>query len=347
VKHIALLTAVTGLCAHVAASALPACRATDAVPIQVLIGPATAAQVALLRGGVFPPLSIELPGTGQVLWSAAAVPPAAQSFPAMHAQFAGSLLPLDLDGDGLHDRLYAGDVAGQLWRFDLHHGAAPAAWATGGVLADLSGGAARGLLAPPDVSLASPGEVPAGGTPWFNIAVGTARIGTGFFDNRFYVLRDQAPFDVWSAADYARWRPLRDSDLVQVGRMGDPLAAPAPNGYFFSVGAGDVLAPSLTVSGRATLAMGTAAGAAANCQVAVTVAAIEIATGREHSTPATGGGNTSAPARLSVTTRAGDPFTLKVDGRGQAVCSLGGTHVAACDVNTAPKRRWWRREDAD
>jgi hypothetical protein len=177
--------------------------------------------------------------------------------------------------------------------------------------------------------------------------VGTARVGTGFFDNRFYVIRDRAPFGVWSAADYARWRPLHEGDLVQMARLGDPLSAHAPNGYFFSVGAGDVLSPSLTISGRATLAMGALAGNAANCQVAVTVAAIEIATAREHTAPAAGTGNASGPLRLAVTTTAGDPFTLKVDGRGQAVCSLGSTHVAACDVNLAPQRTWWRREDAD
>ena len=31
---------------------------------------------------------------------------------------------VDIDGDGLADRMYAGDMGGQVWRFDIHNGAA-------------------------------------------------------------------------------------------------------------------------------------------------------------------------------------------------------------------------------
>lgn len=335
---------------HAAEPALPACLAGAPVNILVRFGDAPA-RLARLRGGVQPPLALFDAEDGRLLWSAAATPPANQLFAAMHASFAGSLLPLDLDGDGAHDRLYAGDLAGRLWRFDLHHGQPPASWATGGVFAELASGTARGFLAPPDVSLsATPpaavtvaGAGPLDAPAWFNLALGTARIGSAPVDNRFYVLRDPAPFEAWTAAQYARWRPLRESDLVELPRLGAALEQPAPNGYFIVVGGADILVPSLTVAGRATLAMADRGGTPTECAIRVAVSSIDLDTGLVRGATRDALGQT-VPTRVSLPSP--QPFSL-VRAGSHAQCRLGDTPIPDCDVDLSPRRTWWRREDAD
>ena len=49
--------------------------------------------------------------------------------------------PLDLNGDGLAERFYVGDMGGQLWRFDIVNGEDRDALVEGGVLASLGGAA--------------------------------------------------------------------------------------------------------------------------------------------------------------------------------------------------------------
>jgi hypothetical protein len=311
------------------------------VAITVRIGE-SAPRRAWLRGGISPPLEVVEADTLQSLWSAAAWPPASQQFALLRAQFAGSLLPIDLDGDGIHDRIYAGDLAGRLWRFDLHHGLPAQQWATGGVFADLSAGSPRGFVAAPDVSLsaAAAPDSHAG----FNIALGTVRLGTAPVDNRFYVLRDRFAFQHWTQAQYDRWRPLRENDLAQLPRLGATLTGPAPDGYFILVGGADILSPSLTVSGHATLALtdpGSSAGA--GCSVSATVSAIDLATGAELGIAAT---HVAPPTRLTLSMTVGESFTLRREGS-HAACTLGEAHIAACDVDLSPRRTWWRREDAD
>jgi hypothetical protein len=56
--------------------------------------------------------------------------------------------------------------------------------------------------------------------------------------------------------------------------------------------------------------------------------------------------NTSAPTP-TVALPAGSGFALTRNDAGQAVCTLGDVHIAACDVNTQPVPIYWRRQDAD
>jgi hypothetical protein len=297
---------------------------------------------ALLHGGIAPALAIVERASGRLLWSASATPPASRQFAAMHAAFSGSLTVLDLDGDGLHDRIYAGDLGGRLWRFDLHHGADAASWATGGVFADFSNPSGRGFVAAPDVSLAGP---EAGGEPYFNIALGTAAPGNVATSNRYYVLRDHAPFDSWTMQDYDDWQPLREADLL---RLAGPAGADAriDEGYYIELARGEVLSPVITVAGRAVLAIAdSAATPATQCRVAVSIATLQVDTAR---VPA-GATDEPAPWRepLPGSIVAGTAFTLAAADGPIAPCTLDGTHVAACDVDTKPLRTWWRREDAE
>jgi hypothetical protein len=333
------------LMARANAVPLPSCLPARPIQMVVRIGTDSPPTLAQLRGGALPKISLEERETGRVLWTAADIEPARQQFPAMQAAFSGSFAAVDLDGDGVHDRLYAGDLAGRLWRFDLHHGATAEHWASGGIWADFSAAAGRGFVAPPDVSLpARPGD-----KPWLNIAIGTARTTDNVVANRFYVLRDHNPFDTWSDEDYRRWRPLREADLLALGNFGDESSAAIDKGYYFELGTADVIAPSLTVSGRAALALSTSASNAA-CEVTVSVASFDINTALSppsQNTDAqntdTKGGSTIHSSAASVATG----FVLASDESGRAVCTLAGEHVAACDVDTKPVALYWRREDAD
>jgi hypothetical protein len=318
---------------------LPACLAAAPVAIVVRIGK-EAPRRAWLRGAALPALQVVDADSDRILWSAAALQPASQVFEALRGQFAGSLLPLDLDGDGIHDRIYAGDLAGRLWRFDLHHGLPAQQWATGGLFADFAS-ATRGFVAAPDASL--PSHSPSLSAGWLDIALGTARVGAAPADNRFYVLRDHHAFESWDQGKYDRWRPLREADLVQLPHLGATLQEPAPNGYFIKVGGSDFLSPALTVSGRATLALAEAGAATAgHCAIAAVVSSIDLATGNLLQITSSGTQST----RLAVSMTAGESFALHREGP-VAACTLGETRIPACDVDLSARFSWWRREDAD
>lgn len=317
----------------------PACLPAEPVPLRVRIGPGSAAVDALLQSGAAPALSIVEPVSGRLLWSAGGQPPVDQLFPAMQAAFAGSLVALDLDGDGLHDRIYGGDLGGRLWRFDLHHGANAAEWATGGVFADFSNPAGRGFVAPPDVSLSMSAQ------PWFNIALGTAAPGAMATGHRYYVLRDHAPFETWSNEQYQQWRPLREDDLLRLSRPGEAEGQRIGPGYFIELARGEVLSSSITAAGRAVLAVAdSTATTASQCQVAVRVGSLLVDSAAAAITALR-----DAPWLVSLPrpTPAGAAFQYTAEGNGTSPCTLGDQRVAACDVNTAPRRTWWRREDAE
>src|SRR5690606_34786041 len=44
---------------------------------------------------------------------------------------------IDLDGNGFADRMYVGDMGGQVWRFDIANGETATNLVTGGVIAQL------------------------------------------------------------------------------------------------------------------------------------------------------------------------------------------------------------------
>src|SRR5882724_8009180 len=81
---------------------------------------------------------------GTVLWSAGptGVPPPSSNQPNLALSRMDHAIPsdvavLDIDGDGYADRMYVGDMAGQLWRFDIFNGSTAANLVAGGVIASL------------------------------------------------------------------------------------------------------------------------------------------------------------------------------------------------------------------
>lgn len=333
------LTLLLCACVGVAsAGELVSCLPLLPVPLTVRIG-TTAPVRALLIGGTAPPLQVVDARSGALLWSAGATAPAMQRFAAMTAPFAGSLIALDTDHDGLDDRLYAGDRAGRLWRFDLHNGASADAWASGGVLADFSNQAGREFLAPPDVALMTA----PGAEPWFSIALGTAAPGHPDTHNRFYVLRDATPLEAWSDARYRDWSPLREGDLLEVTAGTQPANDSGQAGWFIVLDSGDVLAAALTVAGHTVFAI---AAATAGCRSAFSIATLDLA--QRLPVPDTKGKwSTALAGDLAIDTS----FTLVVDQAdaqpATARCLFGAAHVAGCDVDLRPHRTWWLREDAE
>lgn len=324
--------------APLAAATAPAmdCIAARPLPLSIRIGTAAPAH-ALLIGGSAPALRVVDADSGTTLWSAGTAA-ASQRFADMTAGFAGSLAAIDTDGDGLHDRLYAGDLAGRLWRFDLHNGAAANAWASGGVFADFSNTAGRLFLAPPDVSLAVDAT-----QRWFNIAIGTAAPGRSGANNRFYLLRDHSPLTPWSDAQYQEWPPLQEADLLDASTT-RPVAIPE-GGWFMQLQGGDVLAPALTVAGRTVFAIAETTGPLTGCRSAFSVVSVDALHARMLGEDS---GTWRRPLPGEHTLDSAFQLTLSAGGEvARALCSFGTEAVADCNVDLRAHRTWWRREDAE
>jgi type IV pilus assembly protein PilY1 len=98
---------------------------------------------------------------------------------------------IDHEGDGFADRMYVGDMRGQLWRFDIKQdNGGPGDFATGGVIANIGGTDAasnRRFYYPPSVSMSTSMD-------YYNIAIGSGYrahpLNTTIHD-RFYVIRDK------------------------------------------------------------------------------------------------------------------------------------------------------------
>jgi hypothetical protein len=341
----ALLGVLLALHCGPAISARPSCLPQSAVLLQVRIGDSKP-MAALLQGGLETTLSLFAATSRRLLWSADESMSAIQVFPGLSAPVTGSLTAIDLDADGLHDRIYVGDMAARLWRFDLHHGEAAAEWATGGVFADFSNGEGRGFLAAPSISLSTT----SGASSWLDIAIGTAAPGSASANNRFYALRDRAVAGSWTSDEFDAWEPLRETDLVHA--RATPQAAaeaamtidPAAPGWYVELGSGHVITPTITVHGRAVLAIAAEVPRDSDaCEVFARIANFDLATSQMRPSGSPAGWSVPLAAAIPASAR----FTLGTEVGGLAPCTLGGERIAACDVDTRPRRTWWRRLDAE
>ncbi|RLA30077.1 MAG: hypothetical protein DRR11_14170, partial [Gammaproteobacteria bacterium] len=117
---------------------------------------------------------------------------------------------VDLSGDGFADRMYASDLGGQVWRFDIYNGQAPATLVTGGVVAQLG---AEGIGSPalsetrrfyssPDVSIFTDDLQE---KRYIAISIGTGYRAHPFDLNatdRFFSIRDPDVFDKLTQLEY-------------------------------------------------------------------------------------------------------------------------------------------------
>jgi type IV pilus assembly protein PilY1 len=206
--------------------------------------------------------------TGTRLWSAGSSGATFNNSRMDHA-IPSPVNVMDIDGNGYADRMYVGDMAGQLWRFDIADaaaGTAPSSLVTGGVIASLgthddtvhTDAANRRFYNTPDVSL----QVKRGMSPFMNIAIGTGYRGHPLntaTQDRFYSIRDFVPYRVMTQTEYnAITTPTQDNDtgMVDITAISPRVTVPIDaKGWKLrlvdapSTWVGEkVLAPSLTLS---------------------------------------------------------------------------------------------------
>jgi len=182
--------------------------------------------------------------SGNILWRASSI----ASLPTMTRAIPSAVRVIDLNGDRFADRMYASDLGGQIWRFDINSGNAPNgtgtnALVTGGVIAQLGAegntpttdAETRRFYNSPDVSM-------------FNDNIQNRRfialsIGSGYrahpLDNttteRFYSIRDKLVFQNMTQAQYDSLTPITESDLVEVsGSVGATIPV-GNDGWMFTL----------------------------------------------------------------------------------------------------------------
>lgn len=148
----------------------------------------------------------------------------------------GRVVVLDTNGDGYADRMYAADLGGRVWRFDITNNNGRANLVQGGALATLGAGDTgdramannRRFYSAPDVALIQR----RGANPYYSVAIGSGYRGHPLNTetrDRFYLLRDKNPFGRMSAGDYAAFDAVTDGDLIDItaniGNMHVPQGA--------------------------------------------------------------------------------------------------------------------------
>lgn len=158
----------------------------------------------------------------------------------MKSSIPGRISVLDTDGDQFADRMYAGDMGGRIWRFDITNGNSAKTLVAGGVFASLGQGdvvspatpaiaSTRRFYNAPDVALIKRNGL----TPWYNLAIGSGYRGHPLHtetQDRFYSLRDTQPFSSLTQAQYNTMSasPLLDGDTAltdMTGGTGTMLAS--------------------------------------------------------------------------------------------------------------------------
>jgi type IV pilus assembly protein PilY1 len=296
--------------------------------------------------------------TGHLLWSEAVSDD-------MSKAFAARVAVVDTDGDAFADRMYAVDVAGHVWRFDISNGQPGSSLVAGGILADLSDEAGALFFNAPDVSLIQP----RGEAPYYNIAVGS--------DGFFYSIRDRDPFARRSQASYDLYTPIRADALVDLSAgAADARIPPDAAGWKIALrssvdgsAAGEVVAgESITADGVVLFTTFQSDDAGA-CTVGVTrVYAVRIDSGTAGLDLNDDGEVTvadlsaalpadSPPGELRIVnsspraaphegndTTPGEPQTPNdTDARSTLTCTVGTHVLAKCVSPGTTVRTWWQR----
>lgn len=126
------------------------------------------------------------------------------SLPTMQYSIPARVAVIDRQGDGLADHLYVGDMGGQLFRFDIYHGASGSDLVKGARIADLAGASTndnRRFYNAPDVA-----EYNDGSGNYYAIVIGSGYrahpLNTTVAD-RFYMLKDSGPFTLNETYQYS------------------------------------------------------------------------------------------------------------------------------------------------
>ena len=162
--------------------------------------------------------------TGDRIWRAGEDSFAELTLDKMNRSIPGSVRVIDINGDGLADRMYAADLGGQVWRFDITNGKKPFELVAGGVIARLgaegisspSAAQTRRLYTTPDVAMFADKRL--------DRRFLAINIGSGYrahpLDNsaadRFYSIRDPYLFTPLTQGQYNTYPIIEDDDLIDV-----------------------------------------------------------------------------------------------------------------------------------
>jgi type IV pilus assembly protein PilY1 len=289
--------------------------------------------------------------TGELLASAGAGPGHALALPAMRYAIPATPRVVDLDQDGLADRIYVGDTGGQLWRLDVASSADRLL--TAGVLAELGStaapgdpAAARRFYATPDVVAVTSAD----GLPVLQIQLGSGhypRLLDQTVTDMFFAVRDQVP--PGRLADPAR-RPAGLGDLADVGDGAPPDVAGGTAGWRLAL-AGQpgekVLQPALSLNGRVYFSS-FAPGRSASCDEPIGQNRLYELGLRDGRPPRAAADEAleagQPPARARLLEQSGiapGPSLLWPAGAPAMVCA--GIECRPGDpALEAPRRSWWR-----
>ncbi len=128
---------------------------------------------------------------------------------------------LDLSGDGIADRMYAIDIGGQVWRFDVGNGAGAGPQITGGVIARLG---QEGNGGPDDVRFYAAPDIAIFYDEALSRRFLSVSVGSGYrshpLDNKpkdhFFSLRDPDVFRSLTQTEYDTYLVVEADDLVDV-----------------------------------------------------------------------------------------------------------------------------------
>lgn len=185
--------------------------------------------------------------SGALLWSAGNTSANNLNLSRMDHAIPSDVSVIDLDGDGFADRMYVGDMAAQLWSFDIYNGKSASgtgtnALVTGGVIASLGTYSesphtianTRRFYYTPDVSYMRN----TGGNPYFNIAIGSGYRGHPLnttIHDRFYSIRQYSPFAKLTQAQYDALSIITESDLTDVTTTVNPSMNVNAKGWFMQL----------------------------------------------------------------------------------------------------------------
>lgn len=178
--------------------------------------------------------------SGALLWHASETN-SNRNLADMQWSFPGDIKVLDLDGDRFADRMYAGDMGGQIWRFDIQNGQNANNLVTGGVIAQVGGAPddapnasdSRRFYYAPDLALVSDEY-----SSFLHIGIGSghrASPNSVFTQDRFYALRDYEPFDTHTQAYYDALIPIEDNDLLDITNDVDAIVPAGSPGWRFEL----------------------------------------------------------------------------------------------------------------
>ncbi len=196
----------------------------------------------------------------------------------MKRSFPTAVRAIDFSGDGFIDRMYAVDVGGQVFRFDVTQGQAPSASVAGGVIAKLGGEGnvtagdtdGRRFYNAPDISMFV--------DPNLNrrfIAIG---VGSGYrahpldtsAADTYFSLRDPDLFAKLTQTQYSTYNVAYPSDFHEVSGQVRTVIGPNERGWKFTMPAGQMILSSSATFDNSVFFLGYAPdkSSAASCQVA-------------------------------------------------------------------------------